>query len=82
MAPDPQPGTAEEPLLNVGVLTATATAVLALLVSFGLPISDTQQTAILGVVAVAAPILVAALGRARVYAPATVRRLLTLRRGM
>ncbi|MFI6266169.1 hypothetical protein [Micromonospora sp. NPDC051006] len=65
-----------EPLLNVGSLTAAVTAVIGLLVAFGLPISDDQKTAILGVAAVAAPLVVTALSRGRVYSPATVAKLL------
>ncbi|MCX4470437.1 hypothetical protein OOK41_08975 [Micromonospora sp. NBC_01655] len=71
---------ATEPLVTVGVLTAAVTAVLALLVAFGLPLSDAQQTAILGLVAVLAPLVVAAIARGRVYSPATVRAMLAGRR--
>ncbi|MEV6801323.1 hypothetical protein AB0M91_23695 [Micromonospora rifamycinica] len=69
-----------EPLLTVGSLTALVTAVLALVVAFGLPVSDDQQTAILGVVAVVAPLVVMAVGRSRVWSPATVARLMSGRR--
>ncbi len=62
-----------EPLLAVGTVTAAATAILALIVSFGVPVSDAQQAAILGVLAVFAPLIVAAAGRAKVYSPHTVR---------
>lgn len=65
-----------EPLFTVGTITAAVTAVIGLLVAFGLPVSDDQQTAILAVVAVAAPLAVAALARKRVYSPATVAKLL------
>ena len=51
-------------------------ALLALLVAFGLPVDDDQQGAILGFVAVVAPIAVAYVGRSKVYAPATVAKLL------
>ncbi|MCX4474802.1 hypothetical protein OOK41_31575 [Micromonospora sp. NBC_01655] len=71
---------ATEPLVTVGVLTAAVTAVLALLVAFGLPISDAQQTAILGVVAVLAPLVVSLVGRGRVWSPATVARVAAPRR--
>lgn len=76
--PAPTSG-ASEPLVTVGTITAAVTAVLAMLIAFGLPVSDDQQTAILGVVAVAAPLVVAAIARGRVYAPATVSRLLARR---
>lgn len=71
--PDPD---STEPLVTVGSLTAAATALLALLVAIGLDLSADQQSAILGVVAVVAPIVVAVVGRRRVYSPATVARLL------
>lgn len=55
-----------EPAVTIGSITAGVTAALALLVSFGLSISADQQTAILGVVAVLAPLLVGALIRPKV----------------
>ncbi|MEU8220920.1 hypothetical protein AB0C47_34830 [Micromonospora taraxaci] len=70
-----------EPLVTVGAITAAVTAVLGLLVAFGLPISDDQQARILGVIAVAAPFVVTFWGRRQVYAPATVTRLLRGRNG-
>ncbi|SCL21527.1 hypothetical protein [Micromonospora inyonensis] len=69
-----------EPLWTVGGITAAVTATLALLVAFGLEVTDEQETAILGVVAVVAPLIVTAVARGRVYAPATVARLLSGRR--
>ncbi|MFI1197681.1 hypothetical protein ACH4T9_31095 [Micromonospora sp. NPDC020750] len=69
-----------EPLFTVGVLTAAVTAVLALLVAFGLPVSDGQQSAILGLVAVLAPLVVSLVGRGRVWSPATVARVAAPRR--
>lgn len=65
-----------EPLVTVGTITAAVTAVLGVLVAFGLDLSDDQKTAVLGVVAVVAPFVVAFWGRRQVYAPATVARLL------
>lgn len=55
-----------EPAITVGAITAGVTAALALLVSFGLNISTDQQTAILGVVAVLAPIVVGVVTRPKV----------------
>lgn len=52
-----------EPLWTVAGLTAAATAVIALLVAFGVPLTDEQQVAIMGVVAVLAPTVVAIVGR-------------------
>lgn len=64
-----------EPVWTVGSITAVTTAVLALLVAAGLPIGDDLAKAILGLIAVAAPLVMAAVTRGRVYAPATVRNL-------
>jgi hypothetical protein len=71
---------AREPLLTVGTVTAVATAMISALVAFGLPLSAGQQAAVLGFVAVAAPIVVAVWGRGKVYAPASVARLLAAKR--
>ena len=71
----PPPNAPQEPLLTVGAITAVATALVGALVAFGLPLSNDQQAALLGLVAVVAPLVVAVWGRTRVYAPATVRAL-------
>ncbi|WP_405111910.1 hypothetical protein OG559_02515 [Micromonospora sp. NBC_01405] len=76
-SPDSAPS---EPLFTVGAITAAVTAVIGLLVAFGLPVSDAQQTAILGLAAVAAPLVVAAVARGRVWSPATVARVAGPRR--
>ena len=55
-----------EPLVTLASITAGVTALLALLVAFGIPITQEQQVAILGVAAVAAPFVVAVAGRGRV----------------
>lgn len=47
-----------EPVITVATVVSAATALLAVLVAFGLPVTDTQQAALLGVVAVAAPLVV------------------------
>lgn len=75
--PDP---TSAQPLLSVGTITAVGSALIAALVAFGLKISDDQQSAVLAVIGVLAPIVVALWGRRKVYAPATVARLLAARR--
>lgn len=75
----PDPASAQ-PLLSVGTITAIGTALVGALVAFGLDLTDDQQSAILAVLGVAAPIVVALWGRRRVYAPATVARLLAARR--
>ncbi|MFF0721357.1 hypothetical protein [Micromonospora sp. NPDC003816] len=65
-----------EPVMSAGAITAAVTAVLTLLVAFGLDLTEGQTTAILGVVAVVGPIVAAWWGRRSAYAPATVARLL------
>ena len=65
-----------EPLLTVGSITAVVTAAIALLVSFGLPISDGQQTAMLRILAVVVPLVVAFIARRKVFSPTTVKKLL------
>jgi hypothetical protein len=52
-----------EPLLSVGTLTAIATAIIGLLVAFGVNLTGEQQTAVLSVVAVLAPLAVAGIAR-------------------
>ncbi|MGI5247751.1 hypothetical protein [Dactylosporangium sp. CA-139066] len=69
----PPPGAPKEPLLAVGSITTVVTAGIALLVAYGLHISDGQQAAILGFIAAAAPLVVAFWGRLKVWSPATVR---------
>lgn len=71
----PPPGAPSEPLTKVGGVTAAVTAVIALLVSFGLELSHAQVIAILGVVAVLAPIVTTTWGRLRVWSPQSVRQL-------
>ena len=57
----------EEPALNTGAVTSAATALIALVVAFWPDLLDeTQKVAILGVVAVAAPMVVAAITRGKV----------------
>lgn len=77
--PVPEPGAPTEPLITVGTVTALVTTGLALLVAFGIPVSDDRQAAILGVIGVVAPLVVMAIGRARVWSPASVRKLLASR---
>jgi len=55
-----------QPLWTVAGLTAAAAATVTLVVSFGLEITDDQQNAILGFVAVAAPTVVAWWGNRKV----------------
>lgn len=55
-----------EPLVTTATITAAVTAVIGLLVAFGIPLTDEQQTAILAVVSVLAPLIVAAVARGKV----------------
>jgi len=55
-----------EPLWTVAGITAAVTAVLGLLTAFGVDLTKEQITAILGVAAVAAPLIVAWLSRGKV----------------
>lgn len=61
-----------EPALTVGGLSALAAAVIALLVAFGAQITPEQREAILGLVAVVAPIAVAVLIRPHVVPVAKI----------
>lgn len=69
----PEPGAAKEPLITVTTVVAVAAAAVAVAIAFGLRLSDVQTGAILAFVATAAPVVVGVLGRAKVFAPATVR---------
>ena len=64
----------EEPANLVGTITAAVTAGIALLVAYGFDISTEQQVAILGVVAVIAPVIAGIITRSKVYSPASAQR--------
>lgn len=66
------PKPSREPLLSVSAITAIGVALTGLAVALGVPMTDTQQTAILAVVAALAPLVVGLLARRTVYSPATV----------
>lgn len=55
-----------EPLVTVATIMAAVSAVLGALVAFGLSLSADEEKAILGIAAVAAPLLVAAFARGKV----------------
>ena len=65
----------KEPARIIGAITGAATAIIALLVAFGLDLTQEQQAAILGVVAVVAPVVAGVVIRQHVYPPATVDRI-------
>lgn len=62
-----------EPLITVGAIGSVVGALIILLRSFGAPVTDDQQNAILGFIAVAAPLIVALVGRQFVFAPQTTK---------
>jgi hypothetical protein len=62
-----------EALVTVGSIGALVSAALVLARSFGVPINDDQQNALLGFVAVIAPFLVGIIGRQFVYAQDTTQ---------
>jgi hypothetical protein len=78
-APDPDT-TSEEPLLGVGTIVTGITGLLDLAVLFGVHLSNAQEAAILAVVTLLAPILVALIGRKRVWSPVSVNKLLAAQR--
>ena len=55
-----------EPAVIVGMITSLAAAVIACLVAFGLPLTDDQVQALLGLVAVVGPIVAAVITRGKV----------------
>lgn len=61
-----------EPAITTATISALAAAVIALLVAFAVPISEQQQVAILGVVAVVAPVVVGFVTRTQVVPNASV----------
>lgn len=61
-----------EPAVTGGSVVAVVTALLALVVAFGVPITDQQREAILAVVGVVAPLAVALLVRKHVTPTAKV----------
>lgn len=71
----PPAGSPGEPLLTVGGVGSLVTAIIAALVAFAVPLSQTQQVAILGLVVALAPFLIAVVGRRRVWSPDSVRAL-------
>lgn len=64
----------KEPAIIVGTITAIVSTVLVLLKSFGVGISEDQQNAIRGLVAVVAPLIAAFVIRGFVVSPKTNRR--------
>ena len=63
-----------EPLLTVASITAIVAAVVGALVAFGVPLSEDQQTALLGLAAVVAPFVVVYFARPKVTPNAKVQK--------
>lgn len=63
-----------EPVLTAGVIASIVSALLTLFLAFGVPLTPDQSEAILGLVAVVAPLAVAIVGRRYSFGPETVRR--------
>ena len=61
-----------EPLISISSIVAAATAVIALLVAFGVPLTEDQKVAILGLVGFLAPVIVALVTRGKVTPNAAV----------
>ncbi len=69
--PVPGQSAPSEPVLSAASLVTVATAILALLAAFAVPVSDDQQAAILGAIAVVAPIILGLIARNRAWSPFT-----------
>ncbi len=70
--PVPSPYAPAEPVLTAASVVTVVTALLAAAVSFGLPVSDDQQAAILAAIAVVVPVILGIIARNRAWAPLTV----------
>lgn len=62
----------KEPAVVIGTVTAAVASIIALLVSFGVDLSQGQQVAILGVIAGVGPLAVALITRSKVVPIANV----------
>lgn len=62
-----------EPLVTAATITALVTALIGVLVAFGIDLTDDQQKAVLGLVAVVAPLAVALFSRSKVTPVANPR---------
>lgn len=70
----------QEPILNAATWVTMATTVLTLVAAFGLPLDNNQQAAVIGTVAVVAPIVLALIARSKAWAPATVAKVVAAER--
>lgn len=74
--PTPEEAQSKNPALAAGGVTAAVGAFLWLATEFGLHLTAGQQAAILGAAVILFPLLQAAWTRRKVWAPATVAKLL------
>jgi len=72
-------GTATEPLLSRAGLQTAATIVIGIVVAWGLPLSNTQQAAILFAVGALSPFILAWWARRHVNSPATMKAVINQR---
>lgn len=70
--PDVVTGTATEPLLSRASIVTVATALIGVLVAWGLPLDNTQQAAVLYAIGLLAPLALAWWARRHVNSPATM----------
>lgn len=70
-----------EPALTSGFIVSLVSALILLATEFGLPLTEGQQSAIIGLVVLVAPVAVALITRAQVYGPETVKRIKRQYRG-
>ncbi len=76
MSNNQTPTSSSEPLLFIGLVVGVVTALMAVLVEAGLPLSPGLQTAVVGLVSALGALVVAIWGRSKVFSPATVGQLL------
>lgn len=63
----------KEPLVTLGVIGSLIGSAIVLMQSFGVPISDQQSQAINQFVVIAAPLVIALIGRSFVFSPNSVK---------
>lgn len=74
--PIPPPNAPSEPLAPVAGIVAAVSAVLDLVVAFGLHLTADQRAAVITVITAVAPLAVWVWGRRKVFSPAMVRRMM------
>ena len=72
-------GTATEPLLSRASIITVATALIGVLVAWGLPLDNTQQAAVLYAIGLVAPLVLAWWARRHVNSPATMKAVINQR---